>query len=77
MAGVRPEGGYGRVVNVVLSAIVLQLLSSLLSFIGLSNFVRDLAWGVLLLCFLAVARFDLLNMIVSSLPLKRIPHASK
>jgi len=71
MAGVRPEGGYGRVVNVVLSAIVLQLLSSLLSFIGLSNFVRDLAWGVLLLCFLAVARFDLLNMIVASLPLKR------
>lgn len=77
MAGVRPEGGYGRVVTVVLSAIVLQLLSSLLNFIGLSNFVRDLAWGVLLLCFLAVGRFDLVNRIVAVIPSKRTPHASK
>jgi len=77
MAGVRPEGGYGRVVNVMLSAIVLQLLSSLLNFIGLSNFVRDLAWGVLLLCFLAVGRFDLINRIGVALSSKRVPLASK
>jgi simple sugar transport system permease protein len=61
MAGVRPEGGYGRVVNVVLAAIALQLLSSMLNFGGLSNFVRDFAWGALLLAFLAVARFDLIG----------------
>lgn len=77
MAGVRPEGGYGRVVNVVLSAVVLQLLSSLLNFIGLSNFVRDLAWGALLLCFLAVARFDLINQVMVFRPSRRIPHATK
>ncbi|WP_439603820.1 ABC transporter permease, partial [Shinella sp.] len=52
MAGVKPEGGYGRVVCVVLSAIALQLMSSLLNFSGLSNFVRDFAWGLLLLTFL-------------------------
>ena len=75
MAGVRPEGGYGRVVNVMFSAIVLQLLSSLLNFIGLSNFVRDLAWGVLLLCFLAVGRFDLINKIMAFVYSKRNPQA--
>lgn len=74
MAGVRPEGGYGRVVNVIFSAIVLQLLSSLLNFIGLSNFVRDLAWGALLLCFLAVGRFDLINKITAFIYSKCTPH---
>lgn len=59
MAGVKPEGGYGRVVCVVLSAIALQLMSSLLNFSGLSNFVRDFAWGLLLLTFLAVGRYDI------------------
>ena len=49
MAGVKPEGGYGRVICVVLSAVALQLMSSLLNFGGLSNFVRDFAWGLLLL----------------------------
>lgn len=59
MAGVKPEGGYGRVICVVLSAIALQLMSSLLNFGGLSNFVRDFAWGLLLLAFLAVAKYDI------------------
>ncbi len=61
MAGVRPEGGYGRVVCVVLSAVALQLMSSLLNFGGLSNFVRDFAWGALLLTFLAVGRYDVIG----------------
>ncbi len=61
MAGVKPEGGYGRVVCVVLSAIALQLMSSLLNFGGLSNFVRDFAWGLLLLAFLAVGRYDVVG----------------
>ncbi|WP_455854154.1 ABC transporter permease [Ensifer canadensis] len=52
MAGVRPEGGYGRVICVVLSATSLQILSSLFNFMDISNFFRDLAWGVLLLVFL-------------------------
>ncbi|WP_296988742.1 ABC transporter permease [Thalassospira sp. UBA1131] len=61
MAGVRPEGGYGRVVCVVLSAITLQLMSSMLNFMELSNFVRDFAWGALLLGFLAIGRFRLID----------------
>ncbi|WP_304620390.1 ABC transporter permease [Paracoccus sediminilitoris] len=77
MAGVRPQGGHGRVVNVILAAVVLQLLSSLLNFIGLSNFVRDLAWGILLLCFLAVARFDLINQIAAFAPSRRLPRAAE
>lgn len=77
MAGVRPEGGYGRIANVVLSAITLQLLSSLLNFIGLSNFVRDLAWGSLLLCFLAVGRFSLVDQLFQSISSERRPRASK
>ena len=63
MAGVKPEGGYGRVVCVVLSAIALQLMSSLLNFGGLSNFVQDFAWGALLLTFLAVGRYDVAGWI--------------
>jgi simple sugar transport system permease protein len=34
-------------------------MSSLLNFGGLSNFVRDFAWGLLLLTFLAVGRYDI------------------
>ena len=58
-AGVRPSGGYGRLVCVVLSASALQLLSSLFNFLNMSNFFRDCAWGMMLLIFLAVSRFDL------------------
>ncbi|GHU26457.1 sugar ABC transporter permease [Betaproteobacteria bacterium] len=57
-AGVRPEGGYGRLICVVLSATALQLLSSMFNFLDVSNFFRDCAWGLMLLIFLAVSRFD-------------------
>lgn len=81
MAGVRPEGGYGRVICVVLSAIALQLLSSMLNFSGLSNFVRDFAWGALLLTFLAVSRYGLVGFLFPGnrpwAGLMRIPPASK
>jgi len=63
MAGVRPEGGYGRIINIVLAAIALQLMSSLLNFGGFSNFVRDFAWGALLLAFLIVGRYDLVGFV--------------
>ncbi|MGA1801681.1 ABC transporter permease [Rhizobium sp. HT1-10] len=58
MAGVRPDGGYGRIICVVLSATALQMLASLFNFLDISNFFRDCAWGLLLLLFLAVSRFD-------------------
>ena len=58
MAGVRPQGGYGRVICVVLSAVALQIFASLFNFLSISNFFRDMAWGLLLLMFLASSRFD-------------------
>ncbi len=81
MAGVKPEGGYGRVVCVVLSAIALQLMSSLLNFSGLSNFVRDFAWGALLLTFLAIGRYDIAGFLSpdrrSQNPSVPVPQAPK
>ena len=62
MAGVRPQGGYGRIVCVVLSATALQLLASLFNFMNISNFFRDMAWGVLLLLFLLSSRIDLRHL---------------
>jgi simple sugar transport system permease protein len=59
MAGVRPEGGYGRMTCLVLSATALQFLSSTFNFIEISSFFRDLAWGVLLLTFIASSRMNL------------------
>jgi simple sugar transport system permease protein len=81
MAGVKPEGGYGRVICVMLSAVALQLMSSLLNFGGLSNFVRDFAWGLLLLTFLAVGRYDIVGFLMPgagrNTPSVPIPHAPK
>jgi len=59
MAGVRPQGGSGRVVCVVFSVSALQFLSSTFNFLGLSNYFRDCAWGLLLLLFLAFSRYRL------------------
>ena len=62
MAGVKPEGGYGRMTCLFLSTTALQLLSSMLNFMSVSNFFRDLAWGLLLLIFLASSRFPLTRL---------------
>lgn len=59
MAGVKPEGGYGRMTCLFLSTTALQLLSSMLNFLDVSNFFRDFAWGALLLIFLAFGRYEL------------------
>ena len=63
MAGVRPAGGYGRMSCLFFSATALQLLSSMLNFISVSNFMRDCAWGLLLLIFLASTRFDFRSLL--------------
>ncbi|AVQ84186.1 MULTISPECIES: ABC transporter permease [unclassified Variovorax] len=62
MAGVRPQGGYGRMVCLFFSAVALQLLSSTFNLLGISNFFRDCAWGLLLLFFLASARLSLSDL---------------
>jgi simple sugar transport system permease protein len=64
MAGVKPEGGYGRMTCLFLSATALQLLSSMLNFVNVSNFFRDFAWGMLLLIFLATMRYDVKSLFV-------------
>ena len=68
MAGVKPEGGYGRMVCLFLSATALQLLSSMLNFADFSNFFRDCAWGLLLLIFLAISRFDVRSFFAPTTP---------
>jgi len=56
LGGIRPEGGYGKVLCVVLAATALQILSSVFNFMDVSNFFRDLSWGALLLLLLASAK---------------------
>lgn len=58
MAGVKPSGGYGRMTCLFFSATALQVLSSAFNLVGISNFFRDCAWGLLLLLFLASSKFE-------------------
>jgi simple sugar transport system permease protein len=67
MAGVRPQGGYGRMVCLFFSAMALQLLSSTFNLLDISNFFRDCAWGLLLLLFLASARVNLRQFRLSAM----------
>lgn len=56
MAGVSPMGGRGRIVNVVLASIALQLLSSAFSILGMSSFLKDFTWGALLIVSIMATR---------------------
>jgi simple sugar transport system permease protein len=49
LGGVNPYGGYGRVVGVVLAVVTMQVLSSGLNMLRVSNFARELIWGALLI----------------------------
>jgi simple sugar transport system permease protein len=49
MGGINPDGGYGKIAGLVLSAAALQMLSSALNLAGMSNFLKDFTWGLLLL----------------------------
>ena len=49
LGGVNPYGGYGRVVGVVLAVLSMQFLSSGLNMLQVSNFARELIWGLLLI----------------------------
>ncbi|KAA2235636.1 ABC transporter permease [Salinarimonas soli] len=76
MAGVKPEGGHGRMICLLLSATALQLLSSFLNFLDVSNFFRDLAWGLLLLFFLAIIRYDALGALTSRIGWRARPEGA-
>jgi simple sugar transport system permease protein len=63
LGGVNPYGGYGRVIGVVLAVLAMQFLSSGLNMLQVSNFSRELIWGVLLIFVMIVnARPDLFNI---------------
>ncbi len=49
LGGVNPYGGYGKIVGVVLAVLTMQFLSSGLNMLSVSNFARELIWGVLLI----------------------------
>jgi simple sugar transport system permease protein len=53
LGGVNPYGGYGRVIGVVLAVLSMQFLSSGLNMLGVSNFARELIWGLLLIAVMA------------------------
>lgn len=55
MGGVSPNGGFGNVKGVVSAIVILQMLSSTLNmFENVSNFYRDIIWGVALIAVLIV-----------------------
>ena len=54
MGGVNPAGGSGKVLGLLLATTALQLLSSSLNLLGLSNFLKDFTWGLLLLLSIAL-----------------------
>lgn len=50
LGGVNPNGGFGSIVGIVIAVFILQVLSSFLNmFSNISNFFRDLIWGVALI----------------------------
>lgn len=50
LGGINPNGGFGSMTGVALSVIILQILSSLLNmFSEISNYYRDMIWGVALI----------------------------
>jgi len=54
LGGVNPYGGYGRVIGVVLAVLSMQFLSSGLNMLQVSNFARELIWGVLLILVMVI-----------------------
>ena len=65
LGGVNPYGGHGRVIGVVLAVLSMQFLSSGLNMLQVSNFARELIWGVLLITVM------LLNSLTLRRPVRR------
>ncbi|WP_338557269.1 ABC transporter permease [Erwinia sp. E_sp_B04_7] len=54
LGGVNPEGGFGRVIGLVLALIVLQMLESGLNLLGVSSYLTMALWGGVLILFIAL-----------------------
>jgi len=49
LGGINPNGGFGKVSGVVLGIVLLQVISSGLNLLGMSQFLSMALWGILLL----------------------------
>ena len=65
MGGVNPAGGSGKVLGLMLASFALQMLSSTLNLIGLSNFLKDFTWGLLLLLSIALTSSTWANSVLN------------
>ena len=54
LGGVNPYGGYGRIIGVVLAVLSMQFLSSGLNLLQVTNFAREMIWGVLLIAVMLI-----------------------
>lgn len=54
LAGVNPDGGFGSAWSLLFALILLQVISSALSLLGLPIFLTNFAWGVMLLAVMAI-----------------------
>ncbi len=53
LGGIHPDGGFGNIPGIAFAVIILQTLSSYLNqFPAISNYYRDMIWGVALLAVL-------------------------
>lgn len=55
LGGVNPNGGFGKVPGIAIAVVILQMMSSYLNmFPSISNYYRDLIWGVALISVLII-----------------------
>jgi len=54
LGGINPDGGFGRVLGLVLALIVLQMLESGLNLMGVSSYLTMALWGGVLILFIAL-----------------------
>lgn len=57
LGGTDPDGGFGRVIGVALSLLILQLITSGLNLLGITQFITLALWGALLIIVIAYRHF--------------------
>ncbi|KNC90332.1 ABC transporter permease [Trabulsiella odontotermitis] len=54
LGGINPDGGFGRVIGLVLALVVLQMLESGFNLLGISSYLTMALWGAVLILFIAL-----------------------
>ncbi|MDR1138178.1 MAG: ABC transporter permease [Synergistaceae bacterium] len=57
LGGVKPSGGSGNVIGILISVLALQFLSSGFSMLRFSNFAKEFVWGCFLLAIMTINYF--------------------